>query len=86
MEISNSVHDARGRDVVSGNHSVQHFSLDSFRSTRGGSEVPNLTVDPQGASPMYDSKGVMKAVGSKLKAVFSKGKENLRLETEKAGS
>ena len=80
METSDSVHDTHGRDVVSANHSLQHFSLDSFRSTRGGSEVPNVMIDPQVTPPMYDSKAVMKAVGSKLKAVFYKGKENLGLE------
>ena len=89
MEISpsrslcDSVHDAQRRDVVFCNHCGQRFSLISSRSTRGGSEVPNLKIHPQGGFPMFDSKGVMKAVGSKLKAVFSKGKENPRLETEK---
>ena len=75
--LCNSVHDAQGGDVVSCNHCGQHSSLDSSRSTRGGSEVPDLTIHSQGASTMHDSKRVIKAVGSKLKAVLSKGKENL---------
>lgn len=35
------------------------------------------------ALPMSDGKGVIHAVGNKLKAVFGKGKENKGHETEK---
>lgn len=84
--LCDQAHDAEGRDVVPCNHCGQRFSLDSSRSTRGGSEVPTIRTNllkEKGALPMSDSKGVIQAVGNKFKAVFGKGKENKGHETEK---
>ncbi len=79
-------HNTDGHDAVPCDHCGQRFSLDSSRSTRGGSEVPTLKaylLDEKGALPISDSKGVIQAVGNKFKAVFGKGKENRGHETEK---
>lgn len=84
--LCDQARDVEGRDIVSCTHCGQRFSLDSSRSTRGGSDVPNLKTNllsEKGALPMLDSKGVIRAVGNKFKAVFGKGKENKRHETEK---
>ena len=67
-----------GCDVIPCKHCGQGFSLDSSRSTRGGSEVP-VKVHPlneRGNFPLFDRKGVIKTVGNRFKAVFTKGKEN----------
>ena len=64
---------------VSCRHCGQRVSLDSSRSTRGGSEVPLLnavSLNKGGALSLADGKGVMQAVGNRVKAVFGKGKEN----------
>ena len=71
------------RDLVPCDHRHQRFSLDSSRSTRGGSEVP----DPQiKAIPVSDTRAVVKAVGNKFKAVFGKGKENKEFENGEPAS
>lgn len=74
--------DAKGRSFIPCNHYGQHFSLDSSRSTRGGSEVPALKTD------LLDEKGagVIKTVGNRFKAVFGKGKENKGHNTEEPAS
>ena len=80
-------HDAEGHDVVPCNHCGQRFSLDSSRSTRGGSEVPAFKTNLRNEKGtfMSDTK-IVQAVGSKIKAVFGKGKENKRRETEMPAS
>lgn len=80
---------AGGCDVVPCKHYGQRFSLDSSRSTRGGSEVPIFGIhllNEKSAYPMSDGKGVRKTVGNRFKAVFTKGKENGVLETERPAS
>lgn len=87
--VCDQAHDAEGLEVVQCNDCGQRFSLDSSRSTRGGSEVPTLKInllDEKGALPMSDSKGVLQAVGNKFKSVFGKGKENQGHNIEKAAS
>ena len=73
------------RDLVPCDHCHQRFSLDSSRSTRGGSEVPgpqiNLLSEDE-AIPVSDTRAVVKAVGNKFKAVFGKGQENKEFENE----
>lgn len=84
--LCDQAHDAEGRGVVPCNRCGQRFSLDSSRSTRGGSEVPTMRTNllkEEEALPMSDGKGVIHAVGNKLKAVFGKSKENKGHETEK---
>ena len=82
----NLPHDAGGRDKVPRNRCGERISLDSSRSTRGGSEVPNFKIsflNKQEGLPMSDSKKAIKAVGSKFKAVFAKGRENKGLGIKK---
>ena len=83
--LSNQALDAEECDVVACDHCRQRVSLDSSRSTRGGSEVPRPKVNllnERGAFPLYETKGIIKSVRKKFKAVFGKGKENKGLETE----
>ena len=78
-------HDIEECDVVPSDHCHQRVSLDSSRSTRGGSEVPRPKVNllnERGAFPLSEAKGVVKSVGNKFMAVFGKGKENKGPETE----
>lgn len=78
-------HDAEECDVVPSDHCHQRVSLDSSRSTRGGSEVPRPMVNllnERGAFPLSEAKGVVKSVGNKFMAVFGRGKENKGPETE----
>ncbi|CAD6581408.1 MAG: hypothetical protein ASARMPREDX12_000453 [Alectoria sarmentosa] len=80
-------HNAEGSHVVPCEQCGQRFSLDSSRSTRGGSEVPTLRtnfLDEEETLPSSDSMGVIQAVGNKFKAVFGKEKENKGHETVKA--
>ncbi|CAF9918694.1 hypothetical protein IMSHALPRED_004378 [Imshaugia aleurites] len=87
--LCDQAQDAEGRDVVPCNHCGQRFSLDSSRSTRGGSEVPILNINhlnEKRAFPMPDSKGMVQAVGSRFKAAFGKGKENKGHEAEDPAS
>ena len=80
--LCNQTHE---RDLVPCDHCHQRFSLDSSRSTRGGSEVPgpqiNLLSEDE-AIPVSDTRAVVKAVGNKFKAVFGKGQENKEFENE----
>ena len=74
---------------VSCKHCDQRFSLDSSRSTRGGSEVPLLnahSLSKEGGLSLSDGKGVIQAVGNRVKAVFGKGKENKVHGTESPAS
>ena len=87
--LCDQAQDAEGRDVASCSHCGQRFSVDSSRSTRGGSEVPILRIDSlteRATLHMPDSKGVIQAVGSKVKAVFGKGTENKKPEPAKPAS
>ena len=87
--LSDQAQDAEGRDVAPCSHCGQWFSVDSSRSTRGGSEVPILKIDSlteRVVLRMPDSKGVIQAVGSKVKAVFGKGTENKKPEPAKPAS
>ena len=87
--LCDQTRETEGRDIVNCNHCGQRVSLDSSRSTRGGSDVPNLKtylLNKKGTLPMSDNKGVRHAVGIKFKAVFWKGKENKRHEIEKLAS
>lgn len=82
-------HDAEGSHIVPSEQRGQRFSLDSSRSTRGGSEVPSLRtnfLDEEETLACSDSKGVIQAVGNKLKAMFGKEKENKGHETVKAAT
>ena len=76
-------------DLVACDHCHQRFSLDSSRSTRGGSEVPgpqvNLLSEDE-AIPVSDTRAVVNAVGNKFKAVFGKGKENKESKNEESAS
>ena len=77
--------DVEQRDPVPCDHYRQRFSLDSSRATRGGSEVPDSKINllnEKGIFPGSDSMGVVKAVASRLKAVFGKERENKGVETE----
>ena len=77
--------DAEGGGGVSCRRCDQRVSLDSSRSTRGGSEVPLLnarSLNREGGLALSDGKGVIQAVGNRVKAVFGKGKENKGHGTE----
>lgn len=78
--------DVKRPDIVPCEHCCQRFSLDSSRSTRGGSEVPNCNINEEGIFPVSNSMGVVKAVGNRFKAVFGKGKEDKGLESEQNAS
>lgn len=78
--------DVKRPDVVPCEHCRQRFSLNSSRSTRGGSEVPSCNINEEGTFPVSESVGVIKAVGNKFKAVFGKGKEDKGLESEQHAS
>ena len=87
--LCEQAHDYEGRDVVHCNHCGQHSSLDSSRSTRGGSEVPNFKTDilnRKGALLMPEIKDVIHVIGNKFKAVFGNGKEYVGHESEKPAS
>ena len=84
--LCNQIHE---RDLVPCDRCNQRFSLDSSRSTRGGSGVPgpqiNLLSEDE-AIPVSDTRAVVKAVGNKFKAVFGKGMENKEFENEEPAS
>lgn len=84
--LCNQGQDVKRPDVVPCDHCRQRFSLDSSRSTRGGSEVPNCNINEEGTFPVSNSMGVVKAVGNRFKAVFGKGKEDKGLESEQHAS
>lgn len=87
--LCNQAHDADGREFVPPNRYGHRLSLDSSRSTRGGSEVPNLGicyVKEKENPPVSDGKGVILIVGTKFKAAFGKGNQNKGVETEKDAS
>ena len=79
--LCDHAHDYEGRGIVHCNHGGQRFSLDSSRSTRGGSEVPSLDLLVESGA-LSGSKAVIQVVESKFKAVFGKGKENAVHESE----
>ena len=80
-------HDYEGRGIVHCNHCGQRFSMDSSRSTRGGSEVPSFKTDllNENGAPS-GSKVVIQVVENKIKAVFGKAKENAAQESEDPAS
>lgn len=85
--LCDHAHDYEGRRIVHCNHCGQRFSLDSSRSTRGGSEVPNFKTDLLNKSgALSGSKAVIQVVENKFKAVFGKGKENAGHESEDPAS
>ena len=72
-------------DLLACDHCHQRFSLDSSRSTRGGSEVPGPQISllsEDETIPMSDTRAVVNAVGHRFKAVFGKGRENKEFENE----
>ena len=84
--LCDQAHDDEGRSVIHCNHCGQRFSLDSSRSTRGGSEVPTFKAGLLNEKGALESKGLIQFVGNKFKAVFGKGKENNGHESEELAS
>lgn len=83
-------HDVEGREIEECRHCGVYESMDSSRSTRGGSDVPAPKASRLNEKKSFstaDSFGKMHSIVAKVKRSFRGGKENVeeseKLESEK---